>query len=409
LGFRYIDDSVIVEKASAWGGDPDKMRAILAGPPTILARVTHHPRIQFALLQAALADEVREGRCVCYGEAADLLALNAPNVMRVRVECPQRNRLALAERRLAFNPAEAEEQLRACDQAERRRNSYLYGTSADLPFGYDLRIDLGATSAEEACGLVCYVIDHHTRYKATEAALATAAEFALTTRVRATLAANPQTSHLDLAVVVHDRSVALRGSVRLTEEMALVRSVVQNMLGVTTVDITEVWPGTWDYVLGPLLLPPVATSDKTASNASPRAVAPARVKRLRLEWAIVGTEAVVVLLLSAVMVQAGFWAKERWVATGHELQTFTGLITDSHCAGNHSPSEQSAACVRACVRQNGAKYALWDGTHVYVISDQQAGDRFAGRAVVVRGSLDRHAGNVQIHSIASAPKPPPEL
>lgn len=81
-------------------------------------------------------------------------------------------------------------------------------------------------------------------------------------------------------------------------------------------------------------------------------------------------------------------------------QTFTGVITDTMCGKDHahmgvSPDEK---CVRECVRASKGKfkYALWDGKKMYVLSDQQAPEKFAAKQVKVTGTLFEKTGIIKV-------------
>jgi len=84
-------------------------------------------------------------------------------------------------------------------------------------------------------------------------------------------------------------------------------------------------------------------------------------------------------------------------------QTFTGVVTDDMCGGNHKAMNMGTdeKCVTECVR-DGAKYALWDGKQTYVLSDQKDAARFAAQKVTVKGTLDTKAKTIQVSSIAVA-------
>ncbi|MCL4489277.1 MAG: hypothetical protein M1570_14270 [Chloroflexi bacterium] len=77
--------------------------------------------------------------------------------------------------------------------------------------------------------------------------------------------------------------------------------------------------------------------------------------------------------------------------------TFVGIVTDSLC-GQHHFTSSNAVCVRNCVKR-GAKYALYDGKHLYTLGDQQVGERFAGQSVNISGTLDRATKTVRVISI----------
>ena len=63
-------------------------------------------------------------------------------------------------------------------------------------------------------------------------------------------------------------------------------------------------------------------------------------------------------------------------------------------------------CVRECVESDGqVRYALFDGTQVYTLSDQTLGDQFAARAVRVMGSVDSNGKVLRVRSIGPAAIP----
>jgi hypothetical protein len=87
-------------------------------------------------------------------------------------------------------------------------------------------------------------------------------------------------------------------------------------------------------------------------------------------------------------------------------KAFTGVITDDMCAKTgHAAMRMGptdADCTTSCVTVHGASYVLADGTHVYMLSDQQTPEKFAGAKVVVRGALDAKTNTIQVTSIAAA-------
>ena len=64
------------------------------------------------------------------------------------------------------------------------------------------------------------------------------------------------------------------------------------------------------------------------------------------------------------------------VAAAQGPQTFTGTVTDSMCAqADHSQMRMGstdADCTVACIFAHDGRYVLYDGSEVYMLSDQQA-------------------------------------
>jgi hypothetical protein len=86
-------------------------------------------------------------------------------------------------------------------------------------------------------------------------------------------------------------------------------------------------------------------------------------------------------------------------------QTFTGIITDDVCARDgHAGMRMGptdAECTRLCVMLHDAKYVLYDGKDVYMLSDQQTPGELAAQKVRVVGTLDSGTRTIQVESITA--------
>ena len=90
-------------------------------------------------------------------------------------------------------------------------------------------------------------------------------------------------------------------------------------------------------------------------------------------------------------------------------KTFTGIVGDDMCQGDHKTmgGTDAAKCVAECVKSMKAKYALWVGKDVYVLSDQTTPAKYAGKKVTVTGTVTLPTGKetdkiLQVKSIAPA-------
>ncbi len=82
--------------------------------------------------------------------------------------------------------------------------------------------------------------------------------------------------------------------------------------------------------------------------------------------------------------------------------SYTGVITDTMCGSSHNAMkiQPNAKCVRDCVKLDKKwKYALHDGKNLYVLSDQQTPEKFAGERVRVKGMLYEKTGIIKVDSI----------
>jgi hypothetical protein len=105
------------------------------------------------------------------------------------------------------------------------------------------------------------------------------------------------------------------------------------------------------------------------------------------------------LFIVTLLVAAGLPAAQN-------TETFTGVITDDMCSrAGHARMRMGptdADCTKACVMAHDAAYVLADGKDVYLLSDQQTPEKFAGQKVRVTGTLDVKTKKIQVSSMASA-------
>jgi len=81
-------------------------------------------------------------------------------------------------------------------------------------------------------------------------------------------------------------------------------------------------------------------------------------------------------------------------------ETFSGTITDTMCGAKHTmmKDQPDDKCVRACVK-GSSEYALFDGEHVFQLSDQSKPAKFAAQKVKVTGTLNPKTKTIKVSSI----------
>jgi hypothetical protein len=94
------------------------------------------------------------------------------------------------------------------------------------------------------------------------------------------------------------------------------------------------------------------------------------------------------------------------LSAAQSTQTFTGTITDDLCAkAGHASMRMGptdADCTKACIVSHGAQYVLFDGKDAYILSYQQAPEKFAAQKVAVVGTLDAKTKTIRVQSISAA-------
>lgn len=241
LGYRLIDRDVIVERAAAYGVSQHELREALEKPPSFLERLRHKRYMYLALVQAALTEEIRTGKAIYHGLAGHLLLPGGLAVLRTRIIAPLEFRVAMCQERLKLTRGEALAYIQRVDQERRKWTQYLYGVDWGDPSLYDLVINLEYLSIREACQLIASLVRERC-FEFDAACQRRMDDLAVASRVKANLAINPPTSHLEFEVEAEGGTVRIRGKVTRVEEIDEVARVARETPGVTAVNVEELVP-----------------------------------------------------------------------------------------------------------------------------------------------------------------------
>lgn len=391
LGYRRVEDEVIVERAAALGFSHQQLRDILENPFTLFGGFTHERQTVLMALQAALAREVQDGNVVCRANLAYLLPAGLSDVLRVRIMEPRHVRVKAAQDQLRLSRSEAIAHIRKRDQARAR---WIRTASGAAPSLCDIVINLGCVSIEEATDTLADLILRPAPPASTEPSHDELADWVLATLVTADLALSPSTRNLELDVAAERGSVSIKGRVGSAEQSATIKRVAAQVPGVNGLNLDQLEIGRSNLLLQPPVVPSYQ-DDPGRHVSSRRGFWPA--------WAMIA------VMMCLTLVYA-FWlnkgvsklARVLLPASAPEVRVFSGTITDTKCGVRHGHTgrKPDSECVKACVRGDpAAKYALDDGQRVYVLSDQRTPSIFAAHKVMVVGALDETTGKLNIRSI----------
>ncbi len=232
LGYRCIDRDVIVERAAASGVSQQELRAALEKPPTFLERFKHKKYLYLVLMQAALAEEVRTGKAIYHGLAGHLLLKGGTPVLRTRIIAPLEFRIRMAQDRLKLSRNDAISYIEKMDDDRRRWTQYLYGVDWGDPSLYDVVINLEHININQACRMITSLIQERC-FDNTPECQAMMNDFALASRVRASLALNPATSDLEVEVESREGVISITGRLPEIDRLQEVQSVILAVAGVT--------------------------------------------------------------------------------------------------------------------------------------------------------------------------------
>jgi hypothetical protein len=84
--------------------------------------------------------------------------------------------------------------------------------------------------------------------------------------------------------------------------------------------------------------------------------------------------------------------------------SWSGIVTDTGCGAKGAKADH-AACAVKCVKEHGAKYALYTPAdkQVWVLSNQDGAAKMAGKEVTVKGKADKEKMTIEVASMEAAP------
>jgi cytidylate kinase len=242
LGYRCVDRDVIVERAVAHGISQEELAEALDKPPGLLERFKHKRYIYLALVQRALAEEVRDGGVVYHGHCGHLLLKGGGPVLRTRVIAPLQHRISMAQERLGLSYHDVVEYIRKIDADRKKWTRYLYGVDWGDPSLYDLMINLEFIDIQRACDILASTVQHQKCFHFDAACRAAMDDLVCASRVKAELALNPGTSSLELGVLCRDGAVRVKGKIHDVEQTEQIERIAVRVEGVTSVDLDELVP-----------------------------------------------------------------------------------------------------------------------------------------------------------------------
>ena len=160
LGFRYVDEEIVLAAAEKEGLDPEQLAAV-EHSRTGLSRLDidivtggAFDEIQRSLIRAAIHEMAAAGNVVIVAHAGSLALAGNDRVLRVLVTASHEVR---ARRLVQTEQLDEREAAKRIDRSDKERAAYIkrfYRVDQELPSHYDLVVSTDRLSPSDACALV---------------------------------------------------------------------------------------------------------------------------------------------------------------------------------------------------------------------------------------------------------------
>jgi len=230
LGYRYIDQELILDAVRRYGLLQEKLSHLDESKPTLFERFDTETRHYITVLQTTLLELAEADDAVIMGRGGQWLLRGIPNVLRVRIVAPFESRVKQWIKRSTQMTGETPNQRAAAefvrrDDAEKAgRMRYLYEVDLADPMLYDLTVNTEHLKTEAVVGMI-ETAARRPELATTDGARKILASRALVSRVQVALATHPETRRYRITVEAQDGVVTLEGTVALDRAVEVARSV----------------------------------------------------------------------------------------------------------------------------------------------------------------------------------------
>jgi len=230
LGYRYIDQELILDAVRRYGLLQEKLSHLDESKPTLFERFDTETRHYITVLQTTLLELAEADDAVIMGRGGQWLLRGIPNVLRVRIVAPFESRVKQWIKRSTQMTGETPNQRAAAefvrrDDAEKAgRMRYLYEVDLSDPMLYDLTVNTEHLKTEAVTDAI-ETAARRPELATTDTARKILASRALVSRVQVALATHPETRRYRITVEAQDGVVTLEGTVALDRAVEVARSV----------------------------------------------------------------------------------------------------------------------------------------------------------------------------------------
>lgn len=186
LGYECVSREILVEAAQLFNVSERKLIRSLNDAPNILERMVRGRDRYLEYIKAALLEYARRGNVVYHGHGGHLLLTEITQVLKVRIIADKDDRIKLLQKRENVTKEKAVGIIENEDKNRIYWTRYLYKTDIHDPKLYDIVINIGNLTIEDACGIICLAARSKT-YRTTDESKQIVEDFAIASRLRAAL------------------------------------------------------------------------------------------------------------------------------------------------------------------------------------------------------------------------------
>ena len=210
LGYRCLSRELLIEAATRYEIPEAKLTELLETPPEVIPMRPEHVRLYRVVMQAAMCEVAQGGKLVYHGHGGQALLAGIHHVLKVRLLAPLAYRVARVQEHRKMDQASAYLYLGRIDEVRAGRVQEFFGVDWQDPRHYDLLLNLGRMSLEDAAQRVVEWAKRP-QFQPTPASEQALQDLTVKARIEAALAVDPETREVSLNVLAQEGKVNVWG------------------------------------------------------------------------------------------------------------------------------------------------------------------------------------------------------
>jgi cytidylate kinase len=210
LGYRCMSRELLIEAAKRYEIPEAKLTELLETPPEVTPISPEQVRLYRVVMQAAMCEVAQGGTLVYHGHGGQALLAGIQHVLKVRLVAPLAYRVGRVREQRKMDQASAYLYIARVDEIRARRVQEFFGIDWQDPRHYDLLLNLGRMSLEEAAQRVVEWAKRP-EFQPTPASEQALQDLTMKARIEAALAVDPETRDVSPNVIARQGTVNVWG------------------------------------------------------------------------------------------------------------------------------------------------------------------------------------------------------
>lgn len=158
LGYDCISREILIEASKEFNIPEIKLFHSIYDSPTFLDKIIFRKEKYIAYIQAAVLKSLKKDNVVYHGFAGHFFVQNVSHVLKVRIIASMPERVKAVMQRNRLSRDEALKYIHKIDEQRRKWSQKLYGIETTDPSLYDMVINIGHLTLEDAAEIICHKV-----------------------------------------------------------------------------------------------------------------------------------------------------------------------------------------------------------------------------------------------------------